>query len=246
VFQGSERNTGCQFTFACDGALARTYPETSWRDARANADAALSGKVYKPVGYATHYHTDWVVPYWSSSLDKITAVHTHLFFRWTGWWGTPTAFRYQYAGKEPYVAKLADRFTAHRMPDAIVDPANPIDIPGVETAATTPPLADAAGDKTNATVHQPMADDKDVFLVVLKAKDLASFQDQAQRSCGKRISCKFIVWTDPKSVPKDASTQITPEQFDAMAFSYLRDRDHDFERFRWNCRMFERPKGQCL
>ena len=65
VFQGSERSTGCQFTFTCDGALAgHTWPEVYWTRARATATAALNGAVYKPVGYSTHYHTDWVVPYW--------------------------------------------------------------------------------------------------------------------------------------------------------------------------------------
>ena len=39
-------------------------------------DQALRGYVFAPVGNATHYHTDWVVPYWSSSLDKIVAVGT--------------------------------------------------------------------------------------------------------------------------------------------------------------------------
>lgn len=244
VFQGSDRQTGCQFTFACNGALMRSYPETLWRDARRIADAALSGGVYKPVGHATHYHTDWVVPYWSSSLDKVAAVHTHLFFRWTGWWGTPTAFRYRYEGKEPYVEKLAVRFPEHLAPGAVVDPAVAGAAPA-EDAATTPEAV--AAEKVDAgVVHQPMADDPDVFLVVLKAKDQASFEDQAQRTCGKRTSCKFVVWTDPKSVPHDASTQPTPAQFDTMAFSYLRDRTHDFERFRWNCKVFDRPKTQCL
>ena len=31
VFQGSERPTGCQFTFTCDGSLARTYADARWR-----------------------------------------------------------------------------------------------------------------------------------------------------------------------------------------------------------------------
>ncbi|NJM51157.1 MAG: hypothetical protein HC843_10015 [Sphingomonadales bacterium] len=87
VFQGSERRTGCQFTFTCDGALARRYSAAAWGAARQVASAALSGSVYAPVGLATHYHTDWVVPYWSDSLEKITAVGTHLFFRWPGGWG---------------------------------------------------------------------------------------------------------------------------------------------------------------
>ncbi|MEG8054391.1 cell wall hydrolase [Sphingomonas aerolata] len=90
VFEGETRATGCQFSFSCDGALLRWKPsEDAWRRARSVAAAALSGNVYRPVGYATHYHTDWVVPYWQSSLDKIVAVGSHLFFRWSGWWGTP-------------------------------------------------------------------------------------------------------------------------------------------------------------
>ncbi|MEG8031015.1 cell wall hydrolase [Sphingomonas aurantiaca] len=90
VFEGQDRSTGCQFSFSCDGAITRWHPTAdAWRRAREVAAAALSGAVFKQVGYATHYHTDWVVPYWQSSLDKITAVNTHLFFRWSGWWGTP-------------------------------------------------------------------------------------------------------------------------------------------------------------
>ena len=57
VFQGQERTTGCQFTFTCDGALARTPGETAWARAREIARRALAGKVYAPVGYATHSHT---------------------------------------------------------------------------------------------------------------------------------------------------------------------------------------------
>jgi spore germination cell wall hydrolase CwlJ-like protein len=106
VFQGSERTTGCQFTFTCDGALARTPHAGLWRQARQIAEAALAGAVYKPVGWATHYHTDWVVPYWSSSLVKAAVVGTHIFYRWTGGWGRGPAFRTRYAGVEPAVGKM--------------------------------------------------------------------------------------------------------------------------------------------
>ena len=75
--------------------------------ARDIARQALAGYVYTKVGHSTHYHTDWVVPYWSSSLDKVAEVNTHLFFRWNGWWGTPPAFRHSYSGAEPVIAKLA-------------------------------------------------------------------------------------------------------------------------------------------
>ena len=112
VFQGSERSTGCQFSFACDGAMGRWRPNpAAWTRAREVAAAALSGSVYSKVGYSTHYHTDWVVPYWSASLDKVAAVKTHLFFRWTGWWGTPAAFLRSVSGFEPGIAAL-DGFSA--------------------------------------------------------------------------------------------------------------------------------------
>src|SRR3546814_2939104 len=91
VFQGSERATGCPFTFNCDGALGRRYSDAAWQRARDNADLMLSGGTDPRVGLATHYHTDWVRPYWSDSLEKIAIVDTHPFFRWPGYWGTPGA-----------------------------------------------------------------------------------------------------------------------------------------------------------
>ena len=106
VFQGQERATGCQFTFTCDGALRRTPSAAGWARARRVAEEALAGHVYKPVGWATHYHTNWVVPYWSSSLVKLANVGTHIFFRWEGGWGKPAAFRFGHASVEPQIAKM--------------------------------------------------------------------------------------------------------------------------------------------
>jgi spore germination cell wall hydrolase CwlJ-like protein len=106
VFQGSERSTGCQFTFTCDGALARTPNAAIWSRARSVAAAALAGSVYAPVGWATHYHTNWVVPYWSSSLVKVANVGTHIFYRWEGGWGRAPAFRDGHSGAEPVLPKM--------------------------------------------------------------------------------------------------------------------------------------------
>ncbi|MFD1958893.1 cell wall hydrolase [Novosphingobium panipatense] len=68
VYQGSERSTGCQFSFTCDGSLARRPQPMFWERARAVARAALAGYVYAPAGLATHYHTVQVRPYWAPSL----------------------------------------------------------------------------------------------------------------------------------------------------------------------------------
>jgi spore germination cell wall hydrolase CwlJ-like protein len=81
VYQGAVPGGVCQFSFACDGSLKRRPETAGWPDARARARHALSGAVFATVGTATHYHTDWVVPWWSDSLDKIAKVSTHIFYR---------------------------------------------------------------------------------------------------------------------------------------------------------------------
>lgn len=100
VFQGSERETGCQFTFTCDGSLMRTRSAPLWERSRKIAEAALNGTVYAPVGLATHYHADYVVPYWATSLAKNAQVGVHIFYRWPGGWGQPRSFTRRYAGLE--------------------------------------------------------------------------------------------------------------------------------------------------
>lgn len=100
VFQGSGKTTGCQFTFTCDGALARIPSAAGWRRAGIAAAAALSGYVEASVGTATHYHTDWVVPAWRTELVKIAQIGTHIFYRWPGRMGTRPAFAMRYRGGE--------------------------------------------------------------------------------------------------------------------------------------------------
>ncbi len=108
VYQGAERRTGCQFTFTCDGSLRRMPSATGWARARAVAQAALGGYVHAPVGWATHYHANYVVPYWSSSLTKLGTIGAHIFYRWSGSWGTRPAFRSGYAPAEPYIFQVGD------------------------------------------------------------------------------------------------------------------------------------------
>ena len=92
VYQGSDRKTGCQFTFTCDGSLARRPERDRWEQARMIAIGAISGAVEPSVGMATHYHANYVLPYWASSLDKISQIGTHIFYRWKGAWGRRRAF----------------------------------------------------------------------------------------------------------------------------------------------------------
>jgi Cell Wall Hydrolase len=100
VYQGSERG-GCQFSFACDGALARVPARAAWARAANVAAAALAGYVFAPVGLATHYHTYAVTPAWNRTLVMTDAVGAHFFHRWKGYWGTAAAFTQIYRGAEP-------------------------------------------------------------------------------------------------------------------------------------------------
>ena len=124
VFQGSERKTGCQFTFTCDGSMRRTPSRQGYARAQSIALAALAGEVYKPVGLATHYHTDYVNPYWAPSLDYIGAIGTHRFYRWKGRAGRPGAFTDSYTGREPLAGASLRRADADT-PDPVRSPVPP-------------------------------------------------------------------------------------------------------------------------
>ena len=100
IYQGSERPV-CQFSFACDGAMARVPVRSAWDRARRAAARALSGAVFAPAGLATHYHTYAVTPSWNRTLVMTGVFGAHFFHRWKGWWGTPGAFRQSYLGSEP-------------------------------------------------------------------------------------------------------------------------------------------------
>ena len=106
VYEGSTRTTGCQFTFTCDGSMRYAPVPSLWNRARGIAEAALAGSVFAPAGYATHYHANYVVPYWASSLVKTSIQGAHIFYRWSGGWGRPAAFTDRWTGNEGNPAAL--------------------------------------------------------------------------------------------------------------------------------------------
>lgn len=169
VYEGSTKPTGCQFTFTCDGSLDRRPDADGWRRATGVAQAALSGYVYAPVGWATHYHADYVVPYWASTMAKNAVVGVHLFYHWAGSWGQPAVFTKAYAGREPSASAL--RLAALSVPH--IRPAYGQsqlaqavkDIPGAEPLKLAPSLR---GDKRVAVRFN---------LVARKASEEASHED---------------------------------------------------------------------
>lgn len=246
VFQGQERSTGCQFSFTCDGAMVRWVPRpAAWQRARGVARMALNGSVYAPVGHATHYHTDWVVPYWSASLEKITEVHTHLFFRWAGWWGTPPAFNRGYTGAEPNVPKMSRLSTAHfgdpnapLLPDGMPIPSDGVivDPATIPASAVPAPMTIESGGT---------AEGNNFMLTLPRGMSADAFAALAIRTCGERNYCKFMAWADPRQTP--TKLPLTSAQVSAMSFSYLRDQSQGFAKALWNCAQYRRPSPvQCM
>jgi len=101
VYDGSTR-PGCQFSFTCDGSLRRTPSAHLWGEAQEIARAALQGQIAGTVGTATHYHANYVSPYWAPRLTKLAQVGAHIFYRWPGNWGRTGAFTAAYNGVERF------------------------------------------------------------------------------------------------------------------------------------------------
>ena len=109
IYQGAQRWMACQFSYACDGARGRLPSASGWARSRAIAAQALAGRVYAPVGLATHYHTWNVVPSWAHRLEKSAVVGAHIFYRLNGALGRSGAFHQRYAGVEPFPVAPAVR-----------------------------------------------------------------------------------------------------------------------------------------
>lgn len=82
VYEGAQRVTGCQFSFTCDGSLARRPRGESWDRAKRVAGNVMMGLTNASfTGGATHYHTNYVAPYWRDGLIRTRQIGTHIFYR---------------------------------------------------------------------------------------------------------------------------------------------------------------------
>jgi hypothetical protein len=81
VYQGQYRDTGCQFTFTCDGSVRNKPAGLAWDRAKNIALHVLLGLNTPITNKATHYHTDYVNPYWAPGLVETATIGTHIFYR---------------------------------------------------------------------------------------------------------------------------------------------------------------------
>lgn len=82
VYQNRNRHLACQFSFACEGRALRVNEPEAWETAKRIANDVLDGKTYvAEVGGATHYHADYVRPYWAKRLKKMDVIGRHIFYK---------------------------------------------------------------------------------------------------------------------------------------------------------------------
>ena len=243
VFEGSDRATGCQFSFTCDGSLQRWSPSPdSVARARERAAAMLDGYVDRRVGLATHYHTDWVVPYWSKGLDKIVAVRTHLFFRWRGFWGTPQAFRRVPKDSEPLIPAMASWTPSALQLASAKGEADD----GARSALTGGRTGDGEDVSVSPTATGP---DRPRLAVLDLTLDAAAKPGRwaldALALCQKRPDCRAVGWLDPGRRPAAmdaASLSASPPDF--VFVQQLRNR---VQQPYWDCRRWAKAStSRCI
>ena len=244
VFEGAQRPTGCQFSFTCDGSLARRYSDAAWRAARDRAEQMLGGATHAPVGNATHFHADYVYPWWSDQLDKVAQVGAHIFFRWRGFWGSRSALSARYTGGEPDPLRL--RETA-----LVTAAANPL--PGLLESGeavrsiTRDSVARAAGEPPRAAASpgQPGAGAGVHFVLVAPSDSPAALVERARSLCSGGGYCRVQGWSETEQIPTQLPLSEAARR--SLRFSFVASNANGGEAVFFDCRLFPSPQsGTCL
>jgi spore germination cell wall hydrolase CwlJ-like protein len=82
VYEGSNQPK-CQFSFTCNGDLARPKQPGAWMQAQQLAARILTGEeaLRGSTGGATNFHAVSVEPDWSFELDRTTQIGNHVFYK---------------------------------------------------------------------------------------------------------------------------------------------------------------------
>lgn len=235
VYQGSQRATGCQFTFTCDGSLRRQMPEAAWRRARDVAERALAGEIDETVGLATHYHTDWVYPYWSPQLRKLARVGTHLFFGWPGGWGGPNAFQRKYRGNEATFETPANAGLTVSEAGLLTDPGAPR-ILGLPQPPVQMPVGLGKVPLYGNRVRLVRPDGRAFGLLTVPDAPASKLVNAALALCTKPGACQVSAWSNEDDIPGEYP--ISEGARGTMVFEFTRDGTTGKSSLRFDCAIF--------
>lgn len=242
VLQGSERKTGCQFSFTCDGSIDRRRPSPdAWQLARLRAESAIEGAVDGDVADATHYHADYVVPWWSAKLQTLAKVGRHIFYRWPG------------QGGSLLKASFLEGENAAALPRLGIGPAG--SFVGLKSAAGSPAanpqivpdvMALTAMDMSN-TVPEPVAAPRPIGAMVVAlnmAQPAGRWAVDALRQCGGP-SCRVLGYSDASAVSRNEARPDSAKE--VPQFMMVKDRSSGMTITLWDCKVAPRPdSAQCM
>jgi spore germination cell wall hydrolase CwlJ-like protein len=85
VFQNSQMTNACQFSFACDGTELTIRETEAFELAQLVASANFRCDQYcrsrrGDIARSTHFHADYVEPWWSARLERTGKVGRHIFY----------------------------------------------------------------------------------------------------------------------------------------------------------------------
>lgn len=237
VFQGSQLSTGCQFTFTCDGSLQRRRPSSAaLARARQAALAALEGSTYAPVAQATHYHADYVQPWWAGSMLKLAKVGRHIFYRLPGKGGVLPARLGALGGEQDFVSLVA----RSNLPGSGL---------GEDAPSEAPDADNALAEVSVTTEIAPSATPRVVTNAEFMQFDVSSASGRwaisAMARCQGKASCQVLGYGDASALEQSRSRPAS--QRERPLFLFLRDGASGMDVALWDCEKVSRPSAsQCL
>ena len=71
----------CQFSWYCDGKPDIIRNKRVWRECVYVAKYVILGGVPDITYNSTHYHADYVYPWWAKKMEKTVKLGDHIFYR---------------------------------------------------------------------------------------------------------------------------------------------------------------------
>lgn len=234
VFQGSERKTGCQFSFTCDGAMARRFPSSKdWVRARTLSENALNGAVDTAVGQATHFHADYVAPWWGPKLEQISKIGSHIFYGWHGSQGFLSSANWLIAQE-----KMPEQLPAgSRLADQATD---------MDASSQLALDSDALAQEFSSIPRMPAAKPNSATLIKLDTSGPSGrWAVTAMNKCTTGASCQIVGYGQQDQIERNRT--LPGPSMERPLFLFIRDKASGMDLALWDCERVERNNSaQCL
>lgn len=242
VFQGSQRRTGCQFTFTCDGSMLQRRPSpASLGRARVLAEMALQGNISPSVRQATHYHADYVLPWWASKLVPRAKVGRHIFYSWPGKLGILPG-QPKSAG-EADLALLINRGAGQQTG---LPPADQPASANPAAAAVLPRPVTSLPPGTDLPAAPPATKPSSTIMLAIDAgSPNGRWAVLARGSCAGKTGCRVLGYETQDQIARNAAAGASSRE--KPIFLFVRDAASGIELALWDCEKVQRPaSSQCL